>query len=107
MDIYQWQIQDFPLEVPSHWGGTNLRCGCFSAKTYTKMKELDPVGGACAGSAPWICQCLSLVQINLHGIWWNCFKYGKSTLIFITITQSAPRVTSPLVYWLKVYDCTK
>ena len=33
-------------------GGTDLRCGCFSAKTYAKMKELDPVGGACASGAP-------------------------------------------------------
>ena len=29
-----------PLE-----GGADLRRGCFSAKTYAKMKELDPVGG--------------------------------------------------------------
>ena len=26
-------------------GGTNLRRGCFVAKMYAKMKELDPVGG--------------------------------------------------------------
>ena len=56
----QWRIQDFPFGgVPSHWGGrravrggTDLRHGCFLAKTYAKTKELDPVGGARAGSAP-------------------------------------------------------
>ena len=26
-------------------GGTYLRDGCFSAETYAKMKELDPVRG--------------------------------------------------------------
>ena len=26
-------------------GGANLRCVHFSAKTYAKMKEIDPVGG--------------------------------------------------------------
>ena len=31
----------FPVE-----GGIDLQHGCFSAKTYAKMKELDPVGGA-------------------------------------------------------------
>ena len=36
----------------SCWGAANLQCRCFSAKTYTKMKELDPVGGMCAGGAP-------------------------------------------------------
>ena len=35
--------------VLSCWGGADLRHGCFSAKTYAKMKELDPVGG---GGAP-------------------------------------------------------
>ena len=33
-------------------GGTNLPCDHFSAKMYAKMKEMDPVGGACTGSAP-------------------------------------------------------
>ena len=33
-------------------GGVDLQRGCFSAKTYAKMKELDPVGGARAGSVP-------------------------------------------------------
>ena len=42
----QWRIQDFPLRG----GGTDLRHGCFSAKTYAKTKELDPVGGG--GRAP-------------------------------------------------------
>ena len=30
----------------SRWGGANLRRVHFSAKTYAKMKEIDPVGGA-------------------------------------------------------------
>ena len=44
----QWRIQDVPL------GGANLRRRCFLAKTYVKMKELDPVGGekARTGGAP-------------------------------------------------------
>ena len=34
-------------------GGANLRCVQFSAKTYVKTKEIDPVGrGARAGGAP-------------------------------------------------------
>ena len=38
----------FPVGgTPSRWGGANLRCGYFLAKMYAKMKELDPVGGAC------------------------------------------------------------
>ena len=32
-------------------GGTNLRCVHFLAKTYVKMKEMDPVGG-CAPAVP-------------------------------------------------------
>ena len=42
---YQWRIQDFPLGGAEPLGGANLRCGCFLAKTYAKMKELDPIGG--------------------------------------------------------------
>ena len=26
-------------------GGTDLQCGCFSAKMYAKTKELDSIGG--------------------------------------------------------------
>ena len=37
---------------PTRWGGANLQRVHFSAKTYVKMKEIDPVGGACAGGAP-------------------------------------------------------
>ena len=33
--IYQWRIQDFPLE-----GGADLRRGRFSAEMYAKIKEL-------------------------------------------------------------------
>ena len=40
----QWQIQDVPLG-----GGTNP---LGLAKTYAKMKEIEPVGGACTGSTP-------------------------------------------------------
>ena len=45
----------FPVGgAPTRWGGgANLRCVHFLAKTYAKMKEIDPVGGgAHAGSAP-------------------------------------------------------
>ena len=41
-----------------HWGGadplggTNLQCVHFLVKTYPKMKEIDPVGGVHASSAP-------------------------------------------------------
>ena len=38
-------------------GGANLRHVHFSAKTYAKTKEIDPVGEAHAGDAPpWIHQ---------------------------------------------------
>ena len=41
----------------THWGGVDLRCGHFLVKMYAKMKELGPIGGACAGHAPpQICQ---------------------------------------------------
>ena len=33
-------------------GGVDLRSRHFLAKMYAKMKELGPVGGACAGHAP-------------------------------------------------------
>ena len=48
----QWRIQDLPLgEVRAiGMGGADLRCGHFSAKTYAKTKELDPVGEG--GDAP-------------------------------------------------------
>ena len=40
-------------------GGANLRCIHFSAKTYAKTKEIDPVGGGGhTGGAPWIRQWL-------------------------------------------------
>ena len=47
-------------EALSRWGGTDLRCGCFLAKTYVKTKELDPVGGVHWWRPPWIRQCLHL-----------------------------------------------
>ena len=37
---------------PVAGGGADLQHGCFSAKTYVKMKELDPVGGGGAPAAP-------------------------------------------------------
>ena len=43
--VNQWQIQDFPLGGAEPLGVANLRRGHFSAKTYAKTKELDPVGG--------------------------------------------------------------
>ena len=51
--VNQWRIQDFPLggRQPIE-GGTDLRCVHFSAKTYAKMKEMDPVGGG-GGGACW------------------------------------------------------
>ena len=36
-----------PLE-----GAVDLRCGCFLAKMYAKMKELGPVGGHVPGTPP-------------------------------------------------------
>ena len=48
----------FPVGgAPTRWGGTNLRRVHFSVKTYVKMKEIDPVGGARATAPPWIRQC--------------------------------------------------
>ena len=41
--------QGFPI---GGGGGADLRRGCFLAKTYGKMKELDPVGGGHAPPAP-------------------------------------------------------
>ena len=49
---FQWRIQDFPLGGADPLGGANLRGVHFSAKTYAKTKEIDPVGGARAGGAP-------------------------------------------------------
>ena len=36
----------------THWGGTNLRHVHFLAKTYVKMKEIDPVGGRAPAAPP-------------------------------------------------------
>ena len=41
-------------------GGAELRHVCFSAITYAKSQELDPVMGARAGGAPWIRQWLNV-----------------------------------------------
>ena len=49
-ELWQWWILDFPLR------DANLRCGRFLAKTYVKMKKLDPVGSACAVDGPCTCQ---------------------------------------------------
>ena len=37
--------------APVRWG-VDLRSGHFSVKMYVKMKELGPIGGACARHAP-------------------------------------------------------
>ena len=37
---------------PVGGGGADLQRGCFSAKTYVKMKELDPVGGRGPAAPP-------------------------------------------------------
>ena len=44
--------------APTDWGGTNLQRVHFSAKTYAKTKEIDPVGGGGGAPAapPWIRQ---------------------------------------------------
>ena len=43
----------FPVGgTPTHWGGANFRRIHFSAKTYAKTKEIDPVGGARAPRHP-------------------------------------------------------
>ena len=53
----QWRIQDFRL------GGADLRHVCFSAKTYVKTKELDPVGGGrMLAAPPWIRQCYDMIK---------------------------------------------
>ena len=37
---------EFPMGgAPTCWGGANLRCIHFLAKTYAKTKEMDPAGG--------------------------------------------------------------
>ena len=54
--IYIYTVADpgFPVGggTLSHWGAADLQCGCFSTKTYAKMKELDPVGGAHTSGTP-------------------------------------------------------
>ena len=55
----------FPIGgAPTRWGGANLQRIHFSAKTYAKMKEIDPVGGACAAAPPWIRQCMRLITCS-------------------------------------------
>ena len=50
---HQWRIQDFPLGgAPTHWGGADLQYVHFSAKTYAKTKEIDPVGGRAPAAPP-------------------------------------------------------
>ena len=40
----------------THWGGADLQCIHFLAKTYAKTKEIDPVGGCTLAAPPWIRQ---------------------------------------------------
>ena len=49
-------------------GGTDLRCGHFSAETYAKTKELGPVGGGGATGAPWIRHCMCSVFFSVANI---------------------------------------
>ena len=43
----------FPVGgAPSRWGGADLQRGCYSEKTYAKMKELDPVGRRVLAAPP-------------------------------------------------------
>ena len=68
--------------APTCWGGTDLRCVHFLAKTYVKTKEIDPVGGgggAPAAPPPWIRQCK-----NHEGPFWcRCLL-----LIIVCVTHS-------------------
>ena len=53
MHVHQWRIQDFPLG--GYWpigGDTDLRRVHFSVKTYSKMKEMDPVGRRASAAPP-------------------------------------------------------
>ena len=48
------------------WEGVDLRCRHFSPKMYVKIKELGPIGGACAGHAsldPPMC-----IHVSIHFI---------------------------------------
>ena len=62
-------------------GGTDLQHVHFSAKTYAKTKEIDPVGGARAGGAPWIRQCHCIYHISFAGYMFRSFlpSYHKET----------------------------
>ena len=47
-------------------GGTNLRCGNFLAKTYVKMKEFDPVGGARRRRPPGSANAVLMSYVSLN-----------------------------------------
>ena len=48
LQLYTHAVADPGFPVMGK-GGTDIRLGHFSAKMYTKMKELGPVGGGAAG----------------------------------------------------------
>ena len=47
-------------------GGANLRCIHFLAKTYAKMKEMDPVGGRAPAAPPPLDPPMEHLLWNLH-----------------------------------------
>ena len=76
----------------SHWGGTNplgganLQCIHFLAKTYVKMKKMDPVGGVRTSSTP----------LDLPMYTSDCTKY----FIYISIPVRISRSVS----WIWILD---
>ena len=81
-------------------GGANLKCVHFLAKTYAKMKEMDPVWGAPV-APPWIRQCLVylfLVKAPSSSIYKtiysessrSLYKYdNKTSNVSVGLTHSA------------------
>ena len=56
----------FPVgEGADPLGGADLQCIHFLAKTYAKMKKIDPVGGAMRWwCPPWIRQCIHKMSLD-------------------------------------------
>ena len=64
MQPFQWRIQDFPLG-----GGANSQGSYVSKNLYVKIKESGPLwGGARAGGAPWIRQCILSLNYVMGGL---------------------------------------
>ena len=108
----------FPIEGVDPLGGVDLRCGCFLAKMYTKMKEFGPIGGHALGTPPrsanaiygmncydmqhWSFLCDSNIQWHRRHVQQVTFYTCWTP---IEATKGTQRNPSSLTYWCSHLTC--